>query len=400
MCLCLVIFSSVHLQAAQYESSTVLKASQILPGNLLRGPNHQVDERVLNDGFLNTYTINSRYGMITAVSTAKLRKYINEINAIARMDAVKNSDEFKKGIKEKAGDVVEGAKNLAYDPIGTTSNAISGVGKLFSRGKENLFGGSRSESEGSRLQDLSGFSKTKRDYGYEFGVDVYSHNALLQEHLDSIALAGHGGSLAMSTMLMAVPGAAGAAVTVTGGSQLMNKVFRDKAPADLRRMNRQSLSNMVIHADVIDLFIKNAVFTPREQTLLVYALAGMKNTRNRSEFIKFAVLTEDADLAYYRARQAQMYAGYDRNIGRIDSFVTIGEFSTARTKDGKIVFNVPLDYLLWTHGMSRAVSIITQRVNSLKGIKEKHIWITGGMSPLARSNIEKMGWTIQERASL
>jgi len=222
---CLLIFISGTLQAAQYESSTVLRASEILPSNLASGPNHQVDERVDNDGFLNVYTINSRFGTVKAISTAKLIKYINEINAIARMDAVKNSDEFKKGIKQKAGDVVDGAKNLAYDPIGTTSNAISGVGKLFSRGKENLFGGSRSDAEGGRLQDLSGFSKTKRGYGYEFGVDVYSRNELLQEHLDSISHAGHAGSFAMSTLLMAVPGAAGAALTVTGGFPVVEQNF-------------------------------------------------------------------------------------------------------------------------------------------------------------------------------
>ena len=37
-----------------YESLPVLNASKILPPDLVKGPNHQVQERVVNDGFLNT----------------------------------------------------------------------------------------------------------------------------------------------------------------------------------------------------------------------------------------------------------------------------------------------------------------------------------------------------------
>ncbi len=87
---CLLIFVSGTLQAAQYESSTVLRASEILPASLVKGPNHHVDERVVNDGFFNIYTINSRYGTVKAVSTAKLRKYIKEINAAILMDQVES----------------------------------------------------------------------------------------------------------------------------------------------------------------------------------------------------------------------------------------------------------------------------------------------------------------------
>src|SRR5207244_3342689 len=41
-----------------YESAPVLSASKILPPELLAGPNHHVEERVYNDGYLNRYTVN------------------------------------------------------------------------------------------------------------------------------------------------------------------------------------------------------------------------------------------------------------------------------------------------------------------------------------------------------
>ena len=53
-----------------YEQRQVLSASKILPPDLLSGPNHRVEERVYNDGYLNTYRIGSKFGTFVAVSTS------------------------------------------------------------------------------------------------------------------------------------------------------------------------------------------------------------------------------------------------------------------------------------------------------------------------------------------
>ena len=393
------LFTSAPAGAEQpFDSPATFRASEILPPELAKGPNHWVDEAVANDGYLNMYTIRSDYGDVQAVSTAKLRKYVHEINAVARMREIQGSDEFKKGMAEKAGDVVEGAQGLISDPVGTVSSTISGVGKLFSRAGENLVGGSRSETEGSRMESLLGYAKAKRDIGYQFGVDVYSHNKILQDELTSLAGASGTGTLVMSGLLMAVPGGAGVAVSVAGGTELMENVMRDQAPADLRKMNRGRLAAMGVDQHVADIFIANGTYTPREQTFLVAALDNMANTSNRAEFIKFATLTDNPDIAFFRQRQAQMYAAYHRTIEPVDSFVSIGEISTARTKSGKIVFNVPLDYLIWTKNMAAVASIITQNVARMEGISGREIWVTGTMSPLARESISKMGWTVHDQA--
>src|SRR4029434_11333128 len=73
----------------------------------------------------------------------------------------------------------------------------------------SLTGPKRSEAEESRVKDMIGFARMKRDYAYQFGVDVYSDNKVLQERLDEITWAGYGGSMTLSAALAAVPGAAG-----------------------------------------------------------------------------------------------------------------------------------------------------------------------------------------------
>ena len=94
------------VKSQTYEPATTLNASQILPPELLAGPNHRVEERVYNDGYLNRYTVLSKFGSFVAVSTAMLRKRINEINAMVRMEQIEGTKEFTSSLKEAGTDTL------------------------------------------------------------------------------------------------------------------------------------------------------------------------------------------------------------------------------------------------------------------------------------------------------
>ena len=91
-----------------------------------------------------------------------------------------------------------------------------------------------------------------------------------------------------------------------------------------------------------------------------------------------------------------MYEAYGRIVEPIDSLVTIGGLTTARTMGGKIVFNLPLDYMLWTKDLAALADTINSQVAGMEGIKGKEILVTGAMSPLAKDSIEKRGWIVHE----
>jgi hypothetical protein len=100
---------------------------------------------------------------------------------------------------------MQSAMSLVTSPVQTLSGAARGVGAAFERVDESLFGAARSQSEDSRIKDAIGFSATKRQYAYEFDVDVYSDNQKLQDMLNKISWAGYAGSLTWSAMMAAVP---------------------------------------------------------------------------------------------------------------------------------------------------------------------------------------------------
>ncbi len=394
------IGSGAAIAQGPFETPPVFKASRILPPSLLRGPNHQVNEDVINDGYINRYTINSKYGTFTGVTSAKLKKRIREINALVAMEQIRGTEVFSDSVKEAGGDVLEGIKMFATAPVDTVEGAVSGVAKVFTRMGEHLFGSERSDTEDPRWKSIIGFSKTKREYAYDFNVDVYSTNKILQDELDDMAWAGYSGGLTVAAFMSAIPGGVGIATSVTGGSRLMNEVYATTAPVDLRKMNREKVIKMGVNEDVADLFIDNSVFSPRQQTDLVFALEDLKGVQNRNVFVKFATATNHPDVAFFRQRMAQMYAAYHKTVTPIGRFVALGRdapvkgLDLAQTASGVVIFHAPLDYLVWTEPMARIFGAIDKAANSIQGVKGKELWLAGGLSRLAQKNIEAAGWKV------
>jgi len=68
--------------------------------------------------------------------------------------------------------------------VETVKGAASGLGVAFRRASDALTGPKRSDAEDSKIKDLVGFSKTKREYAYQLGVDAYTDNEKLQDRLE------------------------------------------------------------------------------------------------------------------------------------------------------------------------------------------------------------------------
>jgi hypothetical protein len=391
----LVLQSAVVLaQQPSYENKPVLSASKILPPELLSGPNHKVQDRVTSDGIVNIYRIDSRFGSFNAVSTSMLRVRIGEINAMAAMDRLKGTKEFGDAVKESALSTMTAAKNMVFQPVKTVGEAATGVGLLFRRAGDSMFGAKRSDAEDSRFKNLIGFTNYKREYAYNLGVDVYSRNEALQDGLNDISWTGFAGGLTVSLATAAVPGVAMTAISTT---KLTTAIFKTTPPQDLRRMNAEKLKAMGIDEHTIDTFISDSVFTPREQTLFVAAVDEMKGVGDRERLVQLAALTRNDDVAFFRQRQAEMYAGYHRGVSPIERFVGVGPVPGARTVNGALVFNIPVDYVAWTEEIAGVVTTADGLANQLPGIGEKQLWVTGTLSPRARAEMRRLNWKVYER---
>jgi hypothetical protein len=400
----LTVFSSVAMLScsavfadSHFEQPSVTAASSLLPADVIKGPNHTVRNVVHNDGFLNIYDIDSKYGPLRAVSTATLHKRIGELNAMAGMEKLKGTEEFMHGITDQAGKFVEGGVGLITHPVESVSGAVSGVASLFRSVGGTLHYG-KSETESGRLSVISGFDKTKREYAAEYDVDVYSRNHYLQTELNDISRAGFLGKSIIRLGGTVATGGAGIALSVTGSVQAFKDLMRTKSAGDLRILIQDKLEKIGVSSDLIEVFIENRNFTLSQQTALVLALDGMSGTANRVAFIKFAALTDNDDIAAFRTRQALMYAAYNRSVAPLPAFDYVGQFAVAHDKAGVAVVCAPLDRALWTRELSGVVASISNHLDALPDIKGKSLFVTGSVSALTRQQMEKWGWTIKEHS--
>ena len=146
--------------AEGYEEPAGLRASEILPPELLRGPHHRVDEKVTTDGFRRVYTIHTETGQIEVRGEEKLRERIRELEALATLQEAGGSRDFDRASKE-AGE---------SPGLGGSPSVIVGSGWILGwqdPAPEREAGATKGEVRVQRL----GIEEAKREIATKLGID-------------------------------------------------------------------------------------------------------------------------------------------------------------------------------------------------------------------------------------
>ena len=371
-----------------------LKASSYLPAKILHSKLYTINEQIVNDGFINTYTVKSTWNTYEISSNIALYKLLHEIKAIAAIKKVEESDVFINALKESGVATIDGLKNLFSDPADTLENAVSGIGSLFSRAEESIFNSSPGQSEDSRIKQTIGFSNAKREVAFRYKVDVYSQNTILQEHLDKIAWAEYAGGLTLGVATMPIGGVAGMTLSVSGTARLLGEVIATTPPAELKLLNRKKLAKMGIDENLADLFIENPHFSPLQQTAFVMSLEKIETASNRSLPLQTALQVNDRNMARYMTSIIAMFAGYNDKIAPLEQFKTVARVFSAINKEGKMIIMLPADYITWNQRLAEGLNLTKDTTGS-----ETEIWITGTASPLAKKKMQAAGWHLEQQVA-
>jgi hypothetical protein len=155
--------------------------------------------------------------------------------------------------------------------------------------------------------------------------------------------------------------------------------MRASSPSDLRRINREA-SRHGVNGDVADLLVTNTAYSPRQQTALVAALDGM--AAGRSACVRaLAAAANDPNMAYFRQRQAQMYANYHSKVTPIERFVPLGQVVAARTKAGTLLVAAPVDYLIWTPSIAALAEGASDDARASRASRAKNFLGRGQAEP-------------------
>jgi hypothetical protein len=409
--LALILVLSAHLSpclaAAAFEKPRSLPAKEVLPAALLKDPAFVVDKKVVNDGFFNTYQCVSPHGKFQAVSGLALAKLIKELRVIDAMAKLETTSAFGNAIEAGIKKTGKGLEALVTDPVGTvtatveqTADKVVGIFNWASKKLSPDEGKSdpASAAEDSKVEQLAGLTKAKREIAAKFGVDVYSANKVLQHHLERIAWASIAGGMGLGKAMGQLPAPAKLALSASSGASKLENEIATSSAGELREKGRKALEKQKLKPGSIDRFMANVHYSPREQAEFVASVCSMPKARDRHLLLDMGAWAPNRETAFVLTEIAKMYAGYNQKVAKLDGVFPVGRVVFMRNTAGAAIVAIPADYVIWSQKMAKAVEQVEAQTAKWGKKAGVELWLTGKLSRACAAQLEKRGWKVKAEA--
>jgi len=381
-----------------YEPLPTLDASVILQPQYFHGPNFTVRNPVPIYFGSNRYTIDSDFGVFEADGNQMLMRRVAEIEAIAKLQAMSQTKEFTQAAAQAASAPVKIAQDLVTNPVSTISSVPRGIWGFLNRAgeavKEAAEGQQSTAAEGNVVENMTGFSKIKRDLAIKLGVDPYTTNEVFQRELNKVAWPAFLGKFTVDLGMAAVGGAALSAANITGS---LTDALRDKSPAELRLMNLGMLmNNMGVSRATADAFLSNNAISPTTQTILIAALAQLGNIPGQAEFIRQAATSQDEHDALAFQQSCQLMANLNDStpVARITH---LHGLTVCQTNNGTVVVPIQWDYAAWTPATERFITALKAQKFTTP-VSGYSVTLTGVVSPMTAQALAARGVNVKTKA--
>ena len=384
-----------------YQAPPTLRASYLLPANMISGPLFHVDDEVPTDGLMGHYTLRSEYGTFVMPGRELLRIRIAELPAIQQLDKIKDSKVFLDALGEAAEKPIESAEQIMANPEKTLSELPSGISRLFGsidQGVHEITQTASNPTEstdqkvegtldriGSVTMTALGYEQSRRQLAQSLGVDPYTTNPVLAKKLTDVARVAFSGKLAVNSLVTAfVP----ASIAITGTNFTSDLVY-DTSEADLIDMNKQKMLNMGASDAQVQALLNNRWYSLSVLTSLVAELERLPGVSGVAEVIELAATAQNEEEARFLASSVQMLAWLNvrgtpvSQVAGQGTVIGIGP-------DGGIVVPAPVDYLSWTERIGNFAK--RPDLNA----KQRSIWISGKMSGVAQRGFAELHWTLYQ----
>ena len=375
-----------------------VEAERFVSSVQMRGPNHQVKDTASNDGFINTYTLTTEWGEATAVSNFRLSVRIREVNALKTLDEMSKAGVFGDALLNGALAPVKAVGDLVTEPVDTVSGAVEGFGNWIGDIASSTV--SDDPNQEGALSAAAGWAQTKRSYAVQLGVDPYTDWPPLQDALVATGRAAFAGGITAKAALSVATKDTVAQYPVLGlgMTNTMNKKLIDNPPERLADEHRTDLAAVGIPESVVEAFLKNFNYSPKEKLQLVEAVKRMKGAEGLEAVVAVASDAPDKRVARYLQQQADMMA----KLWERSRFSVVRTKKTAMLKmdDGRLVGVFPLDYLQWTERLAEFMPRFEAELEKAVAADRREMWFEGVVSPDAKKELEGFGWTIKEKVRL
>lgn len=394
--LALVFALAAVEQASECETPPVFRASGLLPADVLSGPSHRVAESVVNDGYMNRYVIQSDFGVFRARGHEMARLRVREVNAIAKLRAMKRSEACRRGAQGTVKGVVTSpfrkVKKIVANPlhivtvvpgqVGEAVGVVSEVGKFVGSGLSKEY-----------FHELVGYTRAKRQLARQLGVDPETHNPILQADLSEVAWSFYAGAaplhLADKFLMPSLP--IPKVGLVDGGDGSMADAVDMVEDQVKAKSTRKRLKRMGVAKPGRKAFGAHSAYTGRMRKALVEALFNVKHAENRGSFIQLAMQAPSHDFAFACQRTAEMMAACHERTAAISRVETRDGLVLCFTEDEALFMPAYCDYLAWTPE-------VAGKMRALPEAPSRELWVSGSVSPRAAAELSTLGIAITRNA--
>ena len=395
----LLLAQTAAAPAQTVEQPPSFNAAQV-PGIKRVGENYTVRNPVKSDGILRIYVLATPYGDITVMGDEMLRMRINELNALAALEKVSNSESFGKALAEAGLSPIKFAGGLITNPVGTVQNTMAGVGNFFGRMSSGMANSGKTPDDA--MSSLFGVTDQRRLLAAAYGVDPYTDLAPLAEKLQVLSQAAATGGLVVTGALMVVPGGAGIIVSNLSTANKLNdlgleEVARKYTASQILDINRDLLKKMGVDDELSNKLLSNTNYTPLDMAAMVAALDSMSAVRDRDVFVARAAAADGRAIAYVMRRTAELMADDYRKRGGYLRFVSLAAFPYVVTRDGRVTALLPIDALSWTRDTAVGFTQVSNERKRVAPNARGELRITGTATAMAKERLKAEGWTVLER---
>ena len=412
----------------EFEAAPVLKASEILPPEVVKGERYAVQEEVVNDGYMNFFRVTSDFGEFEAYGQAMLDRRIREIGALDQLDELSKTKVFAEALSRSALSQVKTVKEFAEKPVATVKGLPGGLKRTFKRYKRDVQEGyetakevtgdigdamtpggegdegSDGQSTSQEVKELAdqgadaatdygkkyfGLTRAERHWWKKTGTDPYTSNEVLRAEIKEVARVAAAGGFAVK--LAGVPRIPG--VDYIGD---LNEMVWDRDPRELKEENTKRLAAMGADEALSEKLLDNPALSPSHQTYLVAALHSLEDAEDRALAVELFAEAETEEEAMFFVGNALLLAGFHRAQSPIARLLPSKPVPVALTADNRLVSFAAVDHLVWTEGIAAAAARLTEAYDDLV-VERRELWLRGRVTERCRRELESLGWTVRDR---
>jgi hypothetical protein len=394
--------------AAAYEGPRTFKAAELLKPAQVKGPHHSVGPTVKTEGYLHVFDITTDWGPLEAEGETMLLMRLHEVGALAQLDEVSKSEVFLKSAGTSVLNVGKGVASVVKDPGATAKGMGEGVkrfgtnlGRKAKRTTDKAVDSATSDNKDesgksttdkaaetgvSVANSVLGVNAAARKWAQKVGADPYTSNPILKKALVDLGRIDSAGGIAAKVVVPIPP--------LVSGTATAGKLVWAQDPEALLKGNEQKLRDMGVGADVIKQLYLSRGFTLTLHTALASSLREV-NVSGCADYVATAAEADAEREGVFFAESAGMLARFHKQAP-VAAVLADSRALVAKTKDGRAVALLPVDWVQWTAAYEKALAEVEKRAKGELGATKLELRLTGTMSAVAKKEMAARGWTVTE----